>query len=129
MVKEYKKYGIKVYYRTGDSFHSENTDRILELQWNDLDIAKLNLKRIKEHYLWYEWLHNGSRWGHKEVSEPEWHKPYNDNKYGSEYTLILKADNENDMQIYAFWCGYFEELHSADIINIEKKDNDLHIEI
>lgn len=41
------------------------------------------------------------------------------------YCLKLIADNGNEMQISAFWCGYFETLHSAEI---EFDDSDIRIE-
>lgn len=48
------KYKIKYDYNTGDSFH-EDRDQIsyLECIWTNLEIAKNNLRRIKEHYEYY----------------------------------------------------------------------------
>jgi hypothetical protein len=48
------KYRIKLSYRTGNSFNSEDTTGYLDLTWNDLNIAKENLIRIKEHYEMYQ---------------------------------------------------------------------------
>ena len=42
-------YQIKVDYETGDSFHTEETYTVLPYKWETLDLAKLNLKRIKEY--------------------------------------------------------------------------------
>ena len=47
------KYKIEIEYSTGNSFHNEETSDIIELYWNNLDIAKANLNRIKEHYNMY----------------------------------------------------------------------------
>ena len=47
-------YRIKISYSTGNSFGSDDTWDYLELTWKDLDIAKENLQRIKEHYTLYE---------------------------------------------------------------------------
>lgn len=44
------KYKIKIDYKTGDSFKTYNTSNMLELEWDNFDIAKENLKAIKEHY-------------------------------------------------------------------------------
>ena len=44
----------------------------------------------------------------------------------AEYCLKLKLDNENDMQMSAFWCGHFEELHTAKI-EIAGNDDDMEI--
>jgi hypothetical protein len=43
-------YRIKISYATGNSFDSEDTTKYLELTWQNIDIAKENLLRIKEHY-------------------------------------------------------------------------------
>lgn len=50
-------YKIKFNYDTGDSFSNES-DCIgyLEYEWEDIDIAKANLKRIEEHYKQYREL-------------------------------------------------------------------------
>lgn len=45
------KYQIKYIYDTGDSFnHYRDEEGVLELINEDLNVAKENLKRIKEHY-------------------------------------------------------------------------------
>ena len=48
------KYRIKYNYDTGDSFTSspDNSD-LLEMVWEDLEVAKQNLQRIKDHYSQY----------------------------------------------------------------------------
>ncbi len=43
-------YKIKLYYSTGNSYMSEDVYDYLELTWKNLNIAKENLQRIKEHY-------------------------------------------------------------------------------
>lgn len=48
------KYKIKISYCTGNSFGSEDTEDLVELDWDNLDIAKENLQYIKEHYKQYE---------------------------------------------------------------------------
>ena len=47
------KYRIKISYSTGDSLGSQDTYDYLELTWTNIDIAKENLLRIKEHYEMY----------------------------------------------------------------------------
>ena len=49
-----KKYYIEIFYETGDSFSSSDEICTLELQWDNLDIAKENIKRIQAHNEWYE---------------------------------------------------------------------------
>ncbi len=63
------KYQIKYYYRTGDSFGSEDREEILELEFNDIKIAEANLDRINEHYKQYEKLNSYSN--RRDKSEQE----------------------------------------------------------
>lgn len=44
-------YKIKIEYKTGNSFGSHDEEGEIEYKWENLEIAKENLKRIKEHYL------------------------------------------------------------------------------
>lgn len=52
------KYKIEYSYRTGDSFNSNDAEGLLELEWNDLNVAKENLKRIQDHYKMYDALNS-----------------------------------------------------------------------
>lgn len=53
-----KNYRIKYTYDTGDSFSNQyGLESFLELEWNDFDVAKANLKRIEEHYRQYQECH------------------------------------------------------------------------
>jgi hypothetical protein len=56
MKEKVRKYQIKAYYSTGDSFSNSDTEDIIEISWDNLDVAKANLKRIQEHYKQYEEL-------------------------------------------------------------------------
>lgn len=106
-----KKYEILVRYKTGDSFKTYDNETTIELRWNNLDIAKENLKRIKAHYEWY-YDHNESyRWKER---DPLPKPPYIDSKY--EFRLYLKMDDGKEM-IYSAssWCGFFERLYGAEI--------------
>lgn len=50
-------YRIKYTYNTGDTFSTQDgLTGYLELTWQNLDIAKANLKRIEDHYKMYEAL-------------------------------------------------------------------------
>lgn len=114
-------YKIQYKYQTGDSFKTYDDEGVLEMQWKNLDNAKKALQRIKEHYAWYKY-ENRQSWDKydKEVVEPDWHKG---EKY--EFTLKLMLDNGKEVMFSAPWCGYFERLHSAEII---ADDPDLRIE-
>lgn len=140
-------YRIKISYATGNSFGSEYTTDYLELTWQNIDTAKENLLRIKEHYEMYrnievygskltkeqwfaqnkdkEWFVNKPKLycissndaidekDKNKVGEGNWE--YRPDDYDAVHCLNLKADNGNAMQIYAFWCGYFEILYGAEI--------------
>jgi hypothetical protein len=148
-------YQIKVHYQTGNSFGSEDTDGIIDLEWTNLESAKKNLARIKEHYEQYKVCNSYQNKGscedrYKENESKDWFvknlKPavkygerpndYNaidesqidkckklgkeiiyfyDNFY-AQNCIILYTDDNKPVQMSCFWCGYFEQLHSAEII-------------
>ena len=107
-VKSKMKYEIKIKYSTGNSFGSKDTSDVLELSWDNFDIAKENLKAIKNHYKnVYQQIENsyGSQKDNQEICkkyENEWWfvkttKPYSisndcavDEKYNKE--------NQNDVE-------------------------------
>jgi len=115
-------YKIKYVYDTGDSFHTEeNREAILEMSWNDLEVAKANLGRIKAHYEYYRMMHgygyDNARKSNVDkqkaiakATEQDWYtKDY-------DFCLILKTDAGADWQISAPWCGYFERLNEVEIV-------------
>jgi len=110
-------YRIKYSYRTGDSFHSEDCVSTLEFEWRDLEKAKEALKRIKEHYAWYESKENyyGRK---KELEKPAWHNVNSEHVQlsGEHYLINIEMDNGNEVQFWAPWCGYFEHLYGAEIV-------------
>ena len=106
-------YKIECKYRTGDSFNTYDETYKSEMTWGNLDNAKEALKRIKEHYLWYD--SKNSRYA-KKHSKPKWHNL----KY--DFCLKLPLDNGKEVQIFAPWCGYFETLYGAKIITEEDSD-------
>jgi hypothetical protein len=125
-------YKILLSYSTGDSFDTEDTSDYLELSWNDLDIAKQNLKRIGEHYRVYNLYDKMSNkydlkyLDKKDIDlfesrkSKDWFVADKDS-YTERYSLILKTDAGKDWKISAFWCGYFEHLQSAEIV-LDKSD-------
>jgi hypothetical protein len=114
-----KDYSINITYKTGDSYSSSIRQSEIELQWNNLKIAKENLLRIKEHYDWYN--DNNSTYKSGNIPEPEWHKNIKTDKYIYDQTMFLKTDDGDEMIFYPFWFGYFERLISAEIIFINMK--------
>lgn len=129
------KYKIKIDYVTGNSFGSEDTSSIIELEWNDLEVAKANLKRIQDHWAYYT-AKEGRRWWSREkeakelITKVELEKPdwlvtkYHDATFkGSHHCLIkLYADNGNVFQTWPPYVGYFESLTSAEIVS---EDSDM----
>lgn len=142
-----QEYRIKIDYMTGNSFGSENTSDYLELTFKDLNVAKENLKRIKEHYemyqdiegwrstktrdQWYEeninkdWFVNKPKLWNIKLNEviderkKELHSQedlqYKPDDYYATHCLYLYIDEGVQIQMSAFWCGYFETLNSAEI--------------
>jgi hypothetical protein len=112
-------YQIKAYYQTGDSFGSENTYTVLELINKDIDVAKANLKRIAEHYEMYKQFNSYSR--HREKTKKDYKNfDWFVDEDMFEYSVILKTDSGNNLQIHCDWCGYFEKLHSIELVNDEE---------
>lgn len=135
-----KRYCIKADYITGNSYSQETIkDYQIELTWDNLDIAKENLQRIKEHHKFYRRLHN---WDTRSETKDKIllsaiDKPwFADNgvkdKYGYmdiyEYVVILKTDEGEDYQYHVPWNGYFESLQRARIELVQPEiDSDMEI--
>jgi len=122
-------YRIKYHYTTGDSFHTEKREDLLEYEWNDLDIAKECLKRIREHYRWYRYVERSNIYD--EVKKPEWHKVKTEKilRDNNHCLINIPMDNGIEIQLWPPWVGYFELLHGAEIIVDEKTDNDMKFEL
>ena len=102
-----KNYSIEIDYTHGDSFNSERSKLVLEESWN-LETAKINLQRIKEHYQAY-------------------------NNRNGFVSCMLKnheeklLDNNGSPYVYntSTWMGYFEILHGARIVLINDNEDDM----
>lgn len=103
------KYKIMISFQTGDSFNSEDREELLELEWNDLSIAKQNLQRIKEHYEYF----TDSFVPRKDRLRPDWILSYDEM---AEYSIELLSDDGKIWKIGVYWVGYFEQLYGAEII-------------
>lgn len=121
-------YTIEVTYTTGNSFNSEEVTDNINLAWNDLELAKQCLKHIKEHYdLYCEF--NQSGWSRdrkndeilKDADSRIWARGESDPYYLSD--LYAECDDGDWRQVSTnMWCGYFETLHSAEIVTIGESD-------
>jgi len=118
-------YRIEYDYQTGDSFHTEERTEVLEYDWEDLEIAKEALQRIKEHYKWYRYVERVPYPDRPKVKKPKWWKVNTeglDEDY-QHHLMNLRMDNGVEVQFHPPWCGYFETLYGASIIN--KKSGDI----
>ena len=110
-------YRIQYNYNTGDSFNTySDIERYLELTWKNLDVAKENLKRIREHYNQYKEI-NSYSYSKKnredilgENKDKDWFVKENEN------CIILYTDDNKPFQFWAPWCGYFESLNHVEIV-------------
>ena len=115
-------YKIKYEYRTGDTFSTRDESDVLDYEWDDFEVAKRALQRINEHYKWYMSRIDSYSFSPKELQRPEWHKKVNKKDYPTAYhnLIILEMDDGEEVQFWAPWCGYFESLHSAEIVISER---------
>jgi hypothetical protein len=105
------KYTIEIHYQTGDSFHTEECVKSIEPTWENLEMAKQSLKRIKNHYEYQR--EHCDIWSDPKKPLPEgveWNKKYR------VIMLVLIDDNGNPFYYSDFWTGHFEQLHEAKII-------------
>lgn len=125
-------YKILYNYDTGDSVNQfPDRSGYVEIQWSNLEIAKENLKRIREHYNQYIELNN--IWTKKTDDEILNENQKNDwfvklvkknntiDRYIAEHSLILYGDDNTPFQFFAPWCGHFERLNYIEIIE-DKSD-------
>lgn len=127
------KYTININYDTGDSFNQyPNQEETISLEWDNLDIAKENLISIKEHYNLYRASNSFYRKDlekyQEEYKDREW-RVGDYNTFENSNSIKLKADNGNYMTLHCFWCGYFESLNYAEVILVNKQDDDMRVYI
>lgn len=108
------KYNIVISYSTGDSNGSHDDTQFMDGEWENKEIIKENLERIKEHYKWYEYTH--IRFGKEPVEEPNWHKGL------PEYSVLFKTDQGVEYMQSAYWCGYFETLYGAKAVPVKEEE-------
>ena len=129
-------YTITARYQTGDSFNSYDTSDTLEAKWT-LDVAKENLKRIKEHYKAYQDRNNYySMSFHKEgesilekIKNEPWFYEDKDETYRNSWTFsVVLLENDGSSKEYpTSWTGYFERLYGANIAALEEDDMSFEI--
>lgn len=130
-------YTIKVRYITGDSFNSYETDCDLEGSW-ELEVAKENLKRIKEHYKLYDNRNNYYSLGMaeyfeqilKDINNASWFCKGNGRDSSTwQWHINLKENDGSEKDYYVRWCGYFERLVTAKVTAITPEENDMEFSV
>lgn len=114
-------YTIKIDYQTGDSFHIEDCSRTLEANWN-LEVAKENLQRIKEHYQIIKDRDNYVSIGSsketslmKKIKTERWYVERN-----FEWSIKLLENDSTEKEYSCFWAGYFETLYGGTIVETDE---------
>lgn len=112
---------IKIEYETGDSFSSHDEIKIIDYVWKNLEIAKVNLVRIKEHY---RWVCSYEGYQPEKLDAPEFmEKTYGEGGHilsEAMYHMPILDDNGNSFDLNCGWVGYFETLYGASIVAEEE---------
>ena len=83
-------YQIKISYRTGGSYERNDETTLLDLEWSNLDVAKANLQRIKQHY---DFMQDGRLL--RNMEREEYLKSNQDNDwFVLEYFLVAIKDGD-----------------------------------
>ena len=114
-------YKIEITYDTGSSFHHESDlTKDLDMKWEDINKAAQAIKDIEAHYTFYMTSNNEIDYDKKKrekalgkVRKEAW---YSGDKYPL-YSLLLENDEGERIEERTFWCGYFESLGGAAIID------------
>lgn len=116
-------YTIKIDYQTGNSFGIEDRSSNLEANWN-LEVAKENLQRIKEHYQIIKDRDNYVSIGSsketslmKKIKTERWYT----GKY-FEWSIKLLENDSTEKEYRCFWTGYFERLYGGTIVETDEYD-------
>lgn len=144
---EIKRYGIKVYYTTGDSFGSQSREEILDYTWLTKETALKNCSAIEKHSEFVKYI-NSYRSPLKLFKDLD--KKYEQTietlerlkNEGNLWWLVIPDLTENDkkhwlIDIWQFsvnlwkegekdlfqlstsaWIGYFESLDCAEVIEL-----------
>lgn len=116
-------YQIRISYQTGDSFHTEDTETILDYDWGDVNVVTQNLKRIREHYEMYQEMADRYHASFKEMKGEYGKKDWFvvdgeaiDLAGTAARCLYLYLDDGTKFQYSCPWCGYFETLYGGEVI-------------
>ena len=119
-------YKIEVVYTTGNTFGSnEETREIDDVLFEDLESAKIGLQYIAEHKKLVDKVEGGwhttdadRKAALEEIASKPWAlKSEYSNNYSFSLQLPVSKDRPDMVEIYCFWMGYFERLHTARIVD------------
>jgi hypothetical protein len=126
-------YEIKAHYQTGDSFHTEETSDVLAPCWHDLTTAKEALRWLNEHHEYYRASNDRYHWNEADkknlanIAKKPWYAEQDSTGYKWpewwHHSLKLPLDDGTLMVTSIPYHGYFEHLHSLEII-LAKEDTD-----
>lgn len=105
-------YKIAVRERQYDSENSEIVDDELDMEWDDLSVAKANLRRMKAHTDLYE--ENRMETREQFLARVEAAKG-EDWFTGSDYNFYIFDDSGGKHTQRAFWLGWGNQLIGAEI--------------
>jgi len=121
-------YKILVTYDTGNEIYAEyNVQGLLEFSWETLEKVKENLKRIHEHYKYYcEKTDSFSRYSKRsKQDQKDWEQKKSKEKWffpNHVFSMNLLMESGEELPYSNFWCGFFESLTSAEIIETIEED-------
>lgn len=110
---------IRIHYTTGDSFGSERTKDELGMAWESLDKAIDGLKAVRDHYNAIQDVQRTRNPSEREIVRSKYLPEYwavESSDFDFEYNLNMVKDDGTLHKVYAFWMGYFEQLHQAEIV-------------
>lgn len=113
-------YSIEVEYSTGDSETTFETSDELGISWQNLDVAKAALQRIKQRYQAYLKERWGGRMGYADAPDPKDCDGYD---AANPYSIKLPLDDGTEQLHAMFWQSEFDHLKSARI-KMSRADED-----
>ena len=113
---------IKILYTTGSTFETYEETSYIGMSWNSIEKANKAIEDIEEHYKFYKEYGNANINKRKKLLE-NLPKSVSVDKYGDFEAWNIKLENDSGVRetVSSFWCGYFETLHSAEVVINSKK--------
>jgi hypothetical protein len=124
---------IKFNYDTGDTFGTypgrEGFVRAVDTdyethpdgyEWDNKEVAREALGRLKEHYLWQDSL--STTYG-EDLPQPKWWEKDTKHDYGFDWHFNVTGNDGEEIFLYSgTYLGYFETLNYAELVSTEDPD-------